>query len=577
MPIVEADLRAALRVQAFEHVGRRAARDRRRRATTPGQRRDAPSCRSTRRSYRDLVRRALDEDVGAGDITTDATVSADAAGARRLSRQGATACSPGSTSRSRRSGSSNPAVDGRTSRRRDGDRCARRRRGRRGRRRRRARCSSAERTALNFLQRLSGIATLRARSSSTPPAGASRSSTRARRRRRCARSRSTPCAPAAATNHRVGLYDAILIKDNHMRLAGGVAAAVERPRRERPGPADRDRGADASREVDEALAAGADIILLDNLSHRRHPRGGAPRARAARKIEISGGVTLDRMPELAATGADFVSVGALTHSAPAVDISFEIEPHLSDATSPLPAISPTRSIARAPRLGRLGSPRRCSFRRSDRPTTSRRARRAAPSDERGAWSIADAQTAGRGRRGRAWFSPPGSGLVRVGRADARRGRASTPMRATTLLTLAAGVALPKASRRRPGSRADLKWPNDLLRRPPQARRHPRRRRRGAIGHGSRCGRARLRHQRGPGGVSAGAAAIARRRSKPSWAGRRSRGACCAETLAALARRYDDLLAGRFDAILDAWRAPCAVGERGARVDVDDAAGRARPA
>ena len=79
-------------------------------------------------------------------------------------------------------------------------------------------------------------------------------------------------------------------------------------------------------EVDEALAAGADIVLVDNMSTRRHPRGGASGRAGRAKIEISGGVTLERIPELAATGADFVSVGALTHSAPAVDISFEIEP-----------------------------------------------------------------------------------------------------------------------------------------------------------------------------------------------------------------------------------------------------------
>ena len=80
-------------------------------------------------------------------------------------------------------------------------------------------------------------------------------------------------------------------------------------------------------ELDEALAAGATAILLDNFTHLRHPRGGDPGGRP-RGIEISGGVTLERMPELATTGAEVVSIGALTHSAPAADLSFELEPFI---------------------------------------------------------------------------------------------------------------------------------------------------------------------------------------------------------------------------------------------------------
>jgi nicotinate-nucleotide pyrophosphorylase (carboxylating) len=127
-----------------------------------------------------------------------------------------------------------------------------------------------------------------------------------------------------ATNHRVGLYDAILIKDNHVRLAGGVKAAVARTRARR-----RDLKveveAQSLAEVDEALDAAADIVLVDNMS-LDDIREAVRRAAGRAKVEISGGVTLARMPELAATGADYVSSGALTHSAPAVDISFEIEP-----------------------------------------------------------------------------------------------------------------------------------------------------------------------------------------------------------------------------------------------------------
>ncbi|HMD35218.1 MAG TPA: carboxylating nicotinate-nucleotide diphosphorylase [Vicinamibacterales bacterium] len=126
------------------------------------------------------------------------------------------------------------------------------------------------------------------------------------------------------TNHRVGLFDAILIKDNHVRLAGGVAAAIARARADHSDLVV-EVEAQTLAELDEALAAKADVVLVDNMS-TRDIRTAVARARGRAKIEISGGVTLERIPELAATGADYVSVGALTHSAPAVDISFEIEP-----------------------------------------------------------------------------------------------------------------------------------------------------------------------------------------------------------------------------------------------------------
>jgi nicotinate-nucleotide pyrophosphorylase (carboxylating) len=115
-----------------------------------------------------------------------------------------------------------------------------------------------------------------------------------------------------------------LIKDNHIRLAGGVVNAVTAMRkanREMPTEVE----AQSLDEVDAALEAGADIILLDNLSTPDIVEA-VKRCRGRVKTEISGGVTLARIPELAATGADYVSVGALTHSAPAADLSFEIEP-----------------------------------------------------------------------------------------------------------------------------------------------------------------------------------------------------------------------------------------------------------
>src|SRR5262249_35824130 len=180
-----------------------------------------------------------------------------------------------------------------------------------------------ERTALNFLQRLCGIAT-RARQFVDAAGGRivildTRKTTPTLR---ALEKYAVRCG--GATNHRAGLFDAILIKDNHIRLAGGVTAAVAQARARRQGMAG-EVEAERLDQVDEALAAGADVILVDNMT-TADIRDAVLRAHGRARIEISGGVALDRIPEFAATGADFVSVGALTHSAPSVDISFEIAP-----------------------------------------------------------------------------------------------------------------------------------------------------------------------------------------------------------------------------------------------------------
>lgn len=182
---------------------------------------------------------------------------------------------------------------------------------------------TAERTALNFMQRLSGTATL---ARGFVDAAAGRITVLDTRK-------TTPLLrvlekyavrAGGAVNHRHGLSDGILIKDNHVRLAGGVVEAVTRMRQANRGlPIEVE--AQSLEQVDAALAAGADIVLLDNLSTADIIEA-VTRCRGRAKTEISGGVTLSRLPELAATGADFVSVGALTHSAPAADLSFEIEP-----------------------------------------------------------------------------------------------------------------------------------------------------------------------------------------------------------------------------------------------------------
>jgi nicotinate-nucleotide pyrophosphorylase (carboxylating) len=182
---------------------------------------------------------------------------------------------------------------------------------------------TAERTALNFLQRLSGIATLARRFVEASRGRIVVLDTR----------KTTPTfrtlekyavRAGGGTNHRMSLDDGVLIKDNHIRLAGGVRVAVSRVKKAQlPYPVEVE--VENLNEVDEALQAGADILLLDNME-TADIQEAVRRCRGRAKTEISGGVSLDRIPELACTGADFVSSGALTHSAAAADISFEIEP-----------------------------------------------------------------------------------------------------------------------------------------------------------------------------------------------------------------------------------------------------------
>ena len=275
--------------------------------------------------YRDIVRRALDEDVRDGDVTTDATVSP-AQRARGVFLVKADCVLAGLDvafevfrHAAETEKGPNPFF---TTSRCDGQAC------RAGDLIAEVTASArtllvGERTALNFLQRLSGIAT-RARRF-VDAAGGRITILDTRKTTPTLRMLEKYAVRAGgASNHRVGLFDAILIKDNHIRLAGGVRAAVDRVRAYKPGvPIEIE--AETLDQVDEALAAAAETILVDNMS-TADIRAAVARAQGRARIEVSGGVTLDRIPELATTGADFVSVGALTHSAPAIDISFEIEP-----------------------------------------------------------------------------------------------------------------------------------------------------------------------------------------------------------------------------------------------------------
>jgi nicotinate-nucleotide pyrophosphorylase (carboxylating) len=270
--------------------------------------------------YRDLVRRALEEDVGTGDVTTDATVDP-----AQRARGVVVMKAPGVLAGLDVAAETFRQVDASVAvacRRLDGERC--------GRGDEVAVVTGparalliGERTALNFLQRLSGVAT---RTRQFVDLAAGRITVLDTRKTTPTMRALEKYAVAAGggTNHRLGLYDAILIKDNHVRLAGGVEAAIVRARRRHPALTV-EVEAQSLAEVDQALAAGAEIILADNMC-LADIRETVRRAKGRAKVEISGGVVFERLHELADTGADYVSVGALTHSAPALDISFEIEP-----------------------------------------------------------------------------------------------------------------------------------------------------------------------------------------------------------------------------------------------------------
>jgi nicotinate-nucleotide pyrophosphorylase (carboxylating) len=269
-----------------------------------------------------LVRAALEEDIGTGDVTTAATVSERSA-ARALITQKAPGVIYGLQTAETAFALLDPDV---RFERLVGEGDWREQGGPVLRVEGRARALlSGERTALNFLGHLSGVATMSARAArAVEGTGARVLDTR----------KTTPglrtlekaaVAAGGASNHRAGLYDAILIKENHIAAAGSIAEAVARAREAAPELAGTlEVEARDPEEIDEALAAGAPRLLLDNMDDEQL-RAAVAQVAGRASLEASGGVTLQTLRARAQTGVEWISMGALTHSAPMLDLSLILE------------------------------------------------------------------------------------------------------------------------------------------------------------------------------------------------------------------------------------------------------------
>ena len=262
----------------------------------------------------DAVRRALAEDIGTGDVTTNLCVPPEAGATGQMIARETLTLAGVELLPLIFTGCSVECAHHSGDRLMDGDQIAVMRGPARA-------LLTGERTALNFVQRLSGIAT------------AASAYVRAVEGTRCRildTRKTTPglrrlekmaAVAGGATNYRIGLFDAVLIKNNHITAAGGVQAALERT-----------RGAGVPVEIevrtrlelDEALACGATHLLLDNL-HPDEAREWIAHIKGRATVELSGGITLENARAYAETGADFLSSGAITHSARAVDINLRLE------------------------------------------------------------------------------------------------------------------------------------------------------------------------------------------------------------------------------------------------------------
>ncbi|MGQ7870490.1 carboxylating nicotinate-nucleotide diphosphorylase [Sunxiuqinia sp. sy24] len=183
---------------------------------------------------------------------------------------------------------------------------------------------TAERTALNFFQRLSGIATMSAlyadavKDSKTVILDTRKTLPGFRMLDKYA------VKTGGASNHRIGLYDMVMIKDNHIEVAGGITPAVEQIRSKIPADIKIEVETTTLEQVQEAVEAKADIIMLDNMDNATMTKAVQLIAGRA-KVEASGNMTIERLKGVAATGVDYISIGALTHSVQAMDISQRLE------------------------------------------------------------------------------------------------------------------------------------------------------------------------------------------------------------------------------------------------------------
>ncbi|WP_372790065.1 carboxylating nicotinate-nucleotide diphosphorylase [Paraconexibacter sp.] len=273
------------------------------------------------RDLEDLVARALAEDVGGGDVTAQATVPPGTRGTARITLKAAGVLS-GFAPAERTFRACDPEVElrwhvaegellepGTSVLTATGDAAA---------------LLAAERTALNFLQRLSGVATVTRRYVDAVAGTGTRILDTRKTTPGLRLLEKQAVAHGGGHNHRIGLFDEVLIKENHAAMAGGVGPAVRAARARFPDLPLVCEVRDEA-EIDEALDAGAPRLLLDNFDEDAL-RAAVRRVGDRARTESSGGVTLDSVRARAATGVDFISVGALTHSAPALDLSLILEP-----------------------------------------------------------------------------------------------------------------------------------------------------------------------------------------------------------------------------------------------------------
>jgi nicotinate-nucleotide pyrophosphorylase (carboxylating) len=269
----------------------------------------------------ELIDRALEEDVGAGDLTTAAVVP-DGARARARIEQRAEGVLAGLAVAKAVFGRVDPELGWRavadegewrqpgTVAELEGSASS---------------ILTGERVALNFLGRLSGVATLTARYVAAVEGTGVRILDTRKTTAGLRALEKEAVAAGGGHNHRSGLYDAVLVKENHAAVAGGVGEAARRALEAAPAGVPVEVECATLDEVDEALEAGAERLLLDNMGPYEL-RQAVARTDGRAQLEASGGVTLAGVRELAETGVDFVSVGALTHSAPALDVGLELEP-----------------------------------------------------------------------------------------------------------------------------------------------------------------------------------------------------------------------------------------------------------